>query len=64
MKYFLENGLNLLDENFKDCLLVVCRISKFTVNDLPIELLDLLLSYGADPNYSEQDKFKFSFDTF
>ena len=58
VNYFLENGLNLNDENFKDSLLTVCRISKFTLNDPPIELLDLLIFYGADTNYCDQDKFK------
>jgi len=58
VNYFLENGLNLRDENFKDSLLILCRISKFTMNDLPIELFELLLLYGIDANFCEQEKFK------
>lgn len=61
VQYFLENGLSIQDDNFKDCLLTLCRISKFTLFDLPFELMDLLLLYGADPNYCEQLNFKFFF---
>lgn len=58
VKYFLENGLNILDDNFKDCLLILCRVSKFIASDPPVELMDLLLSYGADANYCDRDNFK------
>lgn len=38
--------------------MTVTKISKYTVNDPPVEVLSLLLKYGADVNYVEKAKFR------
>lgn len=58
VEFFLKNGISVKDKPLDESIMTLTKISKWTVNDPPVEVLSLLLKYGADPNYIESGKFR------
>jgi len=46
--YFLRNGLNIQKTPLDDILLTFTSVCKYLADDPPIEILELLLDYGAE----------------
>ena len=57
VKYFVSNGLKLNSKKLKNCILILVSVSKYIAEDSPIELLEILLNYGAEVNCYELKNF-------
>lgn len=58
VEFFLKQGLSVKDKPLDESIMTLTKISKYTVHDPPVEVLALLLKYGADVNYIEKTKFR------
>ena len=58
VEFFLKNGISVKDKPLDESIMTLTKVSKWTVNDPPVEVLSLLLKYGADVNYIESGKFR------
>jgi hypothetical protein len=59
MQFFLEHGLSLKKEPLRDVLMSITKVAKWVPEDPPIEIMALLIKYGADTNYTDPEKFRF-----
>lgn len=53
IKYMLDNGYDL-DQECENSVLTVCNTLEYLNNDPPLDLLELVLSYGANPNSCDE----------
>ena len=58
MEFFIKHGLDITDKALEDCIMTLIKVSKYTTNDPPVEILDLLIKSGANVNYMDKVKLR------
>ena len=58
IEYYLENGLDITEGSLSDCMVELVKLSKFNLDEPPIEILISMLKHGVDPNSCEKTNYR------
>eukprot|EP01017_Pseudomicrothorax_dubius_P029292 TRINITY_DN3547_c0_g1_i2.p1 TRINITY_DN3547_c0_g1~~TRINITY_DN3547_c0_g1_i2.p1 ORF type:complete len:216 (-),score=47.52 TRINITY_DN3547_c0_g1_i2:113-709(-) len=55
IEFFLKNGLSL-QEDFEEAIITITKIAKYSLSDPPVDVLRILIKYGANVNQISSSK--------